>query len=307
VTSLRVLLTDLVDYAGLFPPAGLTMRDAVAAYDSYRRGRWSWALGRFVVPASRLPEFSAAARHLFTAGDEAIPLRLAALLSPDAAVDLQRVLDFNRAHSDHGGAGHAAIDVVEARISSADDVAALAGSVPHGVSLVCEGPIDGDLDAWLRGVRQAGATAKARLGGVVPDAIPSSASVAVFLRACAERQVAFKLTAGLHHPVRGPQHLTYEPGSASATMHGFLNVFFAAVLARELAADPDAGPADIVVRILECEDAEAFAFDDGGARWRDRRIPIDALADARRHFALSFGSCSFEEPINDLRGLGWAT
>jgi hypothetical protein len=100
-------------------------------------------------------------------------------------------------------------------------------------------------------------------------------------------------------PVRGPYKLTYEPDCASATMYGFFNVFIAAAAAftgvREQAK---------LVRVLEETDPKAFTFTDGAAGWRDASVPLGALHQARTHFMLSFGSCSFDEPVEDLKRLG---
>src|SRR6202171_3587103 len=60
VDAAGVLLHDLIDYAGLFPPASLAMAPSVANYDAYLRSEWSWILGRFIVPAPRLSEFEEA-------------------------------------------------------------------------------------------------------------------------------------------------------------------------------------------------------------------------------------------------------
>ena len=301
-----MMLTGLVDYAGLFPPAGRPMADAVQAYASYRRGRWAWALGRFVVPAVRLDEFDAFARSFLPSGEGAIPWRLSALVSGDPAGDLGRIADFNVVHGPGSGAGRAVVDVIEARIGVPGDVTPLRAIVPAGVSLVCELPLDGGLDQSVGAIEAAGAVAKARLGGTVADAFPSSAFVAEFLGSCARRRVAFKATAGLHHPVRSVQRLSYEPTSAEARMHGFLNVFIAAALAWDAAVRGEEPDVAGLVRVLDCEDPRAFAFDESAASWSGRRISLDVLSDMRRRFALSFGSCSFEEPIDDLRALGWS-
>ena len=55
--SLRALLSGVVDYAGLFPPAGLPLDQAIRNYARYRQGSDAWMLGRFVIPAARLAEF----------------------------------------------------------------------------------------------------------------------------------------------------------------------------------------------------------------------------------------------------------
>lgn len=154
----------------------------------------------------------------------------------------------------------------------------------------CEVPV-GELDE----VKRAGGFAKVRTGGVKPETIPTVADVAAFIRACADRRLAFKATAGLHHPVRAPHPLTYEPDAPRAVMHGFLNVFLAAAFAWH-------GDRDIESVLAETDPA-AFRFDDR-AHWRDRSLTAEQVWDARQHFAHSFGSCSFEEPVQDLEALG---
>ncbi|MCS6866530.1 MAG: hypothetical protein RMJ56_00410 [Gemmataceae bacterium] len=144
-------------------------------------------------------------------------------------------------------------------------------------------------------VKARGCLAKLRTGGIQPDAIPSVAVVADFLRACAQRQLAFKATAGLHHPLRGEYALTYADDSPRAVMHGFLNLFLAAAFLwhGKNAIEP----------LLEETDPAAFRFDDS-AHWRDWSLDAAQIEAARRHFAHAFGSCSFEEPVHDLQTWG---
>jgi hypothetical protein len=154
----------------------------------------------------------------------------------------------------------------------------------------CEVPVT-ELDA----VKKAGCFAKVRTGGVSPAAIPSVAEVAEFIRAAAARGLAFKATAGLHHPVRAEQALTYEPDAPRAVMHGFLNVFLAACFAHH--GERNLEP------ILAETDPAAFRFTDR-AHWRDRSLDVDQVRAARTRFAHAFGSCSFDEPVRDLEALG---
>lgn len=154
----------------------------------------------------------------------------------------------------------------------------------------CEVAID-QLDA----VKEAGSFAKIRTGGVTPESIPSVDALAEFITACANRRLPFKATAGLHHAIRGPYALTYEPGAPIATMHGFVNVFVAATFA--WAAYP-------LRPILEETDPGAFQFDDG-LQWRGLSLSRAQIEDCRENFLHSFGSCSFEEPIADLKNFGW--
>lgn len=227
--SLRILLESLIDYAGLFPPAALSMEKAVENYARYRRGPFAWALGRFVVPAARVAEVPP---HF--------PL---AVVSPGREV---------------------ADDVEYVEIKSLDDLQRIAP--PQ--------------------------RAKIRTGGVTADAFPDARFIAGFLRICKERGIKFKATAGLHHPVRCVRPLTYEPDAPIGTMHGFVNLFIAAALVEH------------AEEILKDDDPRSFAFDDDGAQCRDRRLTLDDLRELRSR-AISFGSCSFEEPIDDSRKLGW--
>jgi hypothetical protein len=80
-------------------------------------------------------------------------------------------------------------------------------------------------------------------------------------------------------------------------MHGFLNVFLVAAFLR-------AGmEAEVAVQLLDEQSAQAFHFDLDGAAWRQHQLSRDEITAARQRFAVSFGSCSFTEPINDLRSL----
>jgi hypothetical protein len=143
-----------------------------------------------------------------------------------------------------------------------------------------------------------GAFAKIRTGGLSAEKIPSTEHVAEFLVEAAGRGLPFKATAGLHHPVRSLQPLTYELDSPRAEVHGFLNVFTAAAFAWK-------GLERVALtEILEEMDPEAFVFGEDELRWRGRVLPAADVQTARRNFAHSFGSCSFEEPVADLQKLG---
>jgi len=112
------------------------------------------------------------------------------------------------------------------------------------------------------------------------------------------RRVPFKATAGLHHPIRSMRALTYAGDSPRATMHGFLNVFCAAALAWHGLGE------GTVSELLEETDPAALEFDEAGFAWKGHRLDTSQIQTARREFAHSFGSCSFEEPVADLRELG---
>jgi hypothetical protein len=141
--------------------------------------------------------------------------------------------------------------------------------------------------------------AKVRTGGLTPDAFPSAEALAGFMARCAKAKVPFKATAGLHHPLRSVQKCTYDADSPSALMHGFVNVFLAAARLWHGGSDVE------TVATIDEQSASAFRWDDAGVAWHGQRLTVEQLLAGREQFAISFGSCSFEEPVRDLQQLGW--
>jgi hypothetical protein len=182
-------------------------------------------------------------------------------------------------------------DVCEIKVASASDVPA----VMPGVIAYYELPVTED-PAPLGGTT---GRAKVRTGGLTADAFPSSAALAAFIARCAASKVPFKATAGLHHPLRSVQRCTYAADSPSALMHGFVNVFLAAARLWCGASEAEA------VETLEEQSPSAFAWEDAAVAWHRQRLTVEQLRTAREQFAISFGSCSFEEPIRELQQLGW--
>jgi hypothetical protein len=169
-------------------------------------------------------------------------------------------------------------------------VETLETKLPRRLSLptYCEAPPE----------RIEGAFAKVRTGGLTPEAIPATGDLADFLLSAAARRLPFKASAGLHHPVRAEHPLTYAADAPHAVMHGFLNVFAAGAFAWH---GMERGA---LLEILEERDVRAFEFGRDELRFRGRGLPVEQIRAARWDFAHSFGSCSFEEPVADLRRLG---
>ena len=291
MSALRTLLSGLVDYAGLFPPADLPMARAVENYTAYKKGSHAWMLGRFVLPVSLLTEFHAISRGLIPEAGE--PWWLAALVNvASLRADITAAADFNE-RLDLG----AVVDTFEVKAHDAATITEAAGLLPRGAALYVEVPLDPDPAPLLEAIAGANVRAKLRTGGITVDAIPSSAHVARFLAGCAERGVVFKCTAGLHHPIRARYPLTYAADAPSGTMHGYLNVFLAsAYLLHGM-------PEEEAVVLLDETDIKAFAFAEQGVTWHGRRLHPDQLG-AARAYATAFGSCSFDEPVTELLAAG---
>jgi hypothetical protein len=267
------------------------MDAAVRNYDSYMRGEHAWMLGRFIVPAARLTEYEDAIGAMAI---DASAWRLSVLTT---AADVERVTRFNADRRDRFGE----IDVLEIKTADASEIQKAASAYGMGYQLYFETPAE----MWrslLPAIGAAHARAKIRTGGEVPTAIPEESRVLEFLRLASERRIAFKATAGLHHPLRSMRRLTYKPDSPTALMHGFLNVFYAAVL---LWHEPERRQE--AAWMLNERDADSITMDEMTMTWHNSGVTLTAqqIEQARRQFCIGFGSCSFAEPIDDLRMLGW--
>jgi hypothetical protein len=284
---IRTLLAGAIDYAGLFPPAALAMNEAVRNYASYRAGPASWALARFVAPIARLGELREASRELLQGG---LPWRVAALAGAGGAEDWPAAASI--------ACDGLVADALELRAQSGDDVVAAARRLPPQLDVFYEVPIDTDPAPLVAVIGRVGGKAKVRTGGVTSDAFPHAMDVARFIVACARAGVPFKATAGLHHAIRASYRLTYDEHSPRGEMFGFLNVLVASVFAHTGLGAPE------VSDILAERDAGAFRFLPDAVEWGGRQVTREAVAQARVSLALSFGSCSFTEPIEELRTLG---
>ena len=299
--SLQALLAHSIDYAGMFPPCSLAFEPALQNQAKYVRSPENWMLGAFVLPVDKF----GVTRQLLSQFDPLHPLRVAAL-GPK---------------TDNAGAFIQALEKADEAIRSLSrynvDLVAfshLEMFLPHGVNLAVlreAKSIVGDLPVfWEAPPERAEETIallaehnsdedtttfgyKLRSGGVTADAFPTSAQIAAALVTPATHQVPIKFTAGLHHPIRQFRD------EVKAKMHGFLNVLGAAVLAAEHRWD-----ARQAIIMLENENPDSFSFASDFFAWREWTVDIERLK-YRRRFVASFGSCSFDEPCEDLRALGF--
>ena len=292
--SVRILLNEIIDYAGLFPPSQVSMQEAVLNYATYRHSNYGWMLGRFILPVSRLDEFYESAGELLPNGRET-PWRLSVLAGEDVSMTIRSMNEFNRKHSDR-----AVCDVLEVKAATVSKIENTMSLLPKAITPYFEiapvGRTFVDLIATL-GIKKL--RAKLRTGGVTREEFPATRDIIRFVRTCMAANVPFKATAGLHHPVRCFKPLTYAPDAPQGTMHGFLNVLIMTGFARE------SFRVSLLEEIMEEEFEEVFEFSEGGVSWRGSHLltlsHIDRLRSKGMH---SFGSCSFDEPVTDLRELG---
>jgi len=297
VKSVEALLKGLVDYAGLFPPASEDMRPALENYAAYLEGPDSRALGRFIVPLPRLEELEESGRGLLPRGRHSEPWHLSVLVAEDIRGAADEILKFNRRHRAGSRSGAAIIDVAELKASTGNEIPDQRRDLSAELRAFFEIPYSRDVSPLVSQIAKVGAGAKIRTGGVTPEAFPPSHAILDFMTACLREAVPFKATAGLHHPVRGEYRLTYQPDSPMWMMYGFLNVFLAAALLYKGESE------DTALAVLEETDPSVFIFEEDAIHWRDKRIDAERVSACRAEFAISFGSCSFREPIDELAQL----
>lgn len=321
--SLKAFMEGIIDYAGLFPPADLSLDTSIQKYSQYRKSDDAWMLSRFIIPATRLGELKPYGETLFQEGDsfEFSVLGKGTETVSEYREHLQEVVkavqDF---HEIHGS--RVTTDILEIKLPReavfANDPELLneifeetgqllnqSALTPREVffegafdknwrkeiGLILEILSESNQELERENVDQLGF--KIRCGGVDAHMFPSVEQVAFALNTARERNLAAKATAGLHHPIR-----QYSE-SVQTKMHGFFNVFGGAMLsyAHDLSDDE-------LAEILKEEDPDRFTFTNEGFKWKDLPVSTHEIAELRDVALVSFGSCSFDEPREDLENLG---
>lgn len=319
--SFTAFMHKLIDYAGLFPPAKLDMEPAIRNYLRYIQGADQWMISRFICPATRLVELSEVAGDQLSNAPKTLHFSIlgqggetAEQFMDGLDADLQAIQEFEDRHQPHVVA-----DVLEVKLPQ-QLTAALHDMLTHVADKLEEEhpmtpfyePILGEdwqavIEATVSGlatqhtrvvkpgkhleVYRAGF--KLRCGGVNAAMFPPVEWVAHAIYACLQHNIPMKFTAGLHHPVRH-----FNPG-VQTMMHGFLNVFGAGLLGAVHNLSQTK-----IMDILRDEHPEHFTFTNAVFEWNDLLIELDDIIQLRRENFISYGSCSFDEPREDLRNLG---
>lgn len=294
----RALMHGVIDFAGLFPPAQLDMPKTVAAYARHRSGDDRWALGKLVVPVKRLGEFERCADGLLPAderddSEDPWPLTVLSEAVGDESFEeeLNAIERFNKRHAEPG-AGRAIIESIEIKAKGANIIDGALELMPESLFPWFELPWQQDIRGMVAALSEMESGAKVRTGGTTADAHPTPLALARFLAACHAADVPFKATAGLHHPFR---HLAQSVG---CEQFGFVNVFLGGALLHHGAVEQEE-----LEMLLSDGDRRNFEFTPTTISWKGRTLSLGQLREAREKFATTFGSCSFDEPMDDLRSL----
>ncbi|MDQ0341023.1 hypothetical protein J2S00_003867 [Caldalkalibacillus uzonensis] len=308
--SVVPFLKRLIDYAGLFPPASLTLDQAIKNYKEYSIGTDAWMLGPFVMPASKIDQLDPYV-ELFSTDT---PLNISALGSKSdhphkfnevLLQDLAKLESFSSRHGER-----VKMRVFEAPlpiVTPLEEILDILSeeTAKRGLDTFCEALVPLRNNDWEQQITYAldqiykhnsqlkpALGFKFRTGGVTAELFPTPRQLAAVLVGCRDRGMAMKFTAGLHHPVR-----MYRE-EVSTRMHGFLNIFTAGMLAYKYNLD-----IRVTEEILKDENPSHFTFTNEGLSWQDKMISVSEISELRNKFLCSYGSCSFDEPREDLRAL----
>ena len=317
--GLKNFTASLIDYAGLFPPASLELPQAFHNYIFYSQGLYKWMLGKFIIPAKKLQQLSLLLNDLHVSET----IHLSVLGSGGASItefrenfsnDTALIKDFLSVRGNI-----IQVDAFEVRLpadlfekNNLKAASDLFNEISHELEVCCGKSIpvfyevnlsenyEDDIVKAVEAIASANRNSlkitsngfKLRTGGTEAAAFPEPAVIAFAIMSCCEFNVPMKCTAGLHHPVR------HFNSSVNTVMHGFLNVFGAGILAYTNGLDEAE-----LLEILGDEDPYEFNFSDEGFKWNEVAVSSEEISEARKNLMISYGSCSFDEPVDDLKTL----
>ncbi|MBK6507553.1 MAG: hypothetical protein IPG02_18390 [Ignavibacteria bacterium] len=316
LTSVKGFLHNTIDYAGLFPPASLNLEDSFDNFVEYSNGSYNWMLSKFICPFRKTKDLSLLPGFKSSTQKIRLSLLSASSLKTDEFLLLFKddILSYRKLPDEFHD--KSIFETIELKFplelverNSKDSIRIFLDSLSeivkehfdHRIFIFCELPLIGDFDHNLKNTVKEicehneafnDAGFKLRTGGTDPSDIPSPDILVSSIRQCLVHNVTLKFTAGMHHPIR---HL--DKGM-NAKMHGFVNVFGAGILAfRHTISDRE------LREMISDEDPANFKFSYDAFEWREWKSDTEEIHGARNGLVLSFGSCSFDEPVEDLKKL----
>lgn len=317
--GLKNFTASLIDYAGLFPPASLELPQAFHNFVYYLQGSYKRMLGKFIIPSAKLSQLTGLMDSMVIKDKVSLSVLGSSgnnteELQKNLQADMKHITDFLNASGNF-----ASVDAFELRLpkdavndNDINFTAELLGKISAGIEAAAGKKIPVFYEISLTAnyeqeiIKAAEAISrfnnknsngikcgyKLRTGGTEPSAFPDNAVIAFAVMTCCEYNTPMKCTAGLHHPVR------HFNSGVNSVMHGFLNVFSAGILAHSSGMDEGE-----LTEILSEEDPYSFSFNDEGFAWDENFVTNEEIINARRELMISYGSCSFDEPVDDLKSL----
>lgn len=328
-TTLKIFLNDLIEYAGMFPPAKLPFQEAFQNFLNYRSEKHHWILSRFICPVA---SFDVLCDALTSEQNLNQPVRISALggsLVPNYSStdefqsEFALLKELENAHP-----VGLCIETFEAKLSqdlvlttimnenhdelskeqtpfSQAIIQTLSNRPVQLRKILFELPFDGNhisipvVRQMIREFAKVNSVIstqnvkvglKVRCGG--SENIIATTPLIEIVQECALQRVPFKATAGLHHPVFSLKR---------TEKYGFMSLFWACAYCF---ANPQAS-IDQISQVLTESNVQNFKFEVDESYWKSNiSINSKQIEESRRLF-LSFGSCSFDEPIQDLINAGY--
>ena len=296
--SFKNFMTGLIDYAGFFPPAGLDIETAVGKYSHHLEGENGWMLGLCILPATQLNRVAVhAGFHCSVIVSSSVPQEELDQLSgfqgrvemvetrlPEKAGSSDLCVD----HLLHLQSRLREVGLQEVQLFiEAENVTSVALEIA-----TFNNSHNADYKSGGGGIRKVGY--KLRCGGLTKNSFPSAEKVAGVISSCREHEIPIKFTAGMHHPLRS------HSSEIEVMQHGFLNIFGAALLcwSENLSKSE-------IAECLSDENGQHFHFTEENFSWKEKTISAREIKRLRRNKVISFGSCSFTEPVEGLCSLGF--
>lgn len=296
--SLKYFLTGLIDYAGFYPPAGLDIKTALGNYARYLEGENGWMLGRCIIPATQLHRVAVHAgfRCSVIVSSTVSQEELDRLSSFQGQVEMVETRLPENAHSidrctDH--LLHLQSRLLQVGLQGAQLFVEAEDVTPVVLAIASFNNSHNEhSNSGGEVIKNVGY--KLRCGGLIKKSFPSPEEVAEVISICREHEIPLKFTAGMHYPLRS---LSPE---IEVMQHGFINIFGAALLCwNENLSTSE------IAECLRDENANNFHFSKEMFSWGEKTISAGEINRLRRSKVISFGSCSFAEPVEALNSLGF--
>jgi hypothetical protein len=271
-TLLPPLFAGLVDDASVLPPGSTRAGAAAFTFGKHLTSWYAELLGVLLVPSGLLElDDLAAGQPVGVVNDgpiAALPASLDRLRATGVVVRQVEAAVARRGEDPQPG-------LAELRALAATQNLEVYAEIPLSWGLL--GALDTVAEARAEGERIA---AKFRVGGLAAELFPTPVELAAVLCACRDRQLPFKVAAGLRHALRQTDPET------GFSHHGFLNVLVAS-----LAAADGAEVADIAEVLAATHPLPLVE-------------PARAARDEPRPLWAGFGVTEVMEPLTELVRLG---
>ncbi len=314
------LLGGAIDYAGTFPPAALSLEKALDRASRWRtEGKHPWLMNKMVLPVTEIKKLTS--QMLYELGADGTPWLFAALgtaCQSDQSAEFYKTVEWDlrelRRCREKWYYSSCRQDVISYETKLPASILTTKGTskIYDFISPVLERAanltsnevrdlffeisFEGDWKLAIENSSQALVDwldendeldlipgLKFRTGGTY---IPTATQLAEAVSKVTSHGLRFKATQGLHHAVTHGKDF------------GFVNLFAALNFAQGYGPE-EFGVKEVEACLLESE-SKNFEFHKDKFCWKKFSMTLEEIEVARRSHGATFGSCSLDEPDEDL-------